>query len=43
MLYIRSYIPYLEAAASIRNVRTRHAVTAEDHLSSHSNSLPLNI
>jgi hypothetical protein len=24
--YIRSYPPYLEAASSIRNLRTRHAV-----------------
>jgi hypothetical protein len=30
--YIRSYTPYLEAAASIRNLRTRRAVVTRDPL-----------
>jgi hypothetical protein len=28
--YLRSYIPYLEAVSSIRNLRTRHAVVTRD-------------
>jgi hypothetical protein len=30
MQLIRSYLPYLEAFASIRNLRTRHAVVTMD-------------
>jgi hypothetical protein len=28
--YIRSYLPYLEAVSSIRNVKTRHAAVTRD-------------